>query len=377
MAIVLKHVSETERPEPLRKIDPAIPEDVAALVEKMMEKVPGKRFQTADEFVAAIDRIKGEASMVASPGGATVQVLTPQRKRKLILYGAGAGVIGLVLLVVLLKGFSPGPAERAFRAAQSALTEEEEVARYREVVEKFPGSEWSVKAEREIREIEERRRQAEFAAVESEFGRIAALPDPFEALKRFEEFQKIHAGTEWARKAGEEIAALRRRAQEGERKAVEELERGGKASFPEVVRRVEEAGRRCPWAADQFEAQRLGLHRARVVERTESFGRYLKGKKVDQLDEFRPPSLPKEEKLGARFLQHFFGAGLLHQLEIQKFEIDRKGVRMKGDEAVVPVHFKVTNRKERSVVESDVDFQWGYEAGDWYVKPRPKPGKQD
>jgi serine/threonine protein kinase len=46
---------QTRYPKPVREIRPDVPEDLAALIEKMMAKDPAKRFQTPAEVVAALD----------------------------------------------------------------------------------------------------------------------------------------------------------------------------------------------------------------------------------------------------------------------------------------------------------------------------------
>lgn len=54
--IARKHI--TEPLEPARKVSPDVPQPVSDLIDIMMAKRPGHRWQTADEVVAEIDRVK-------------------------------------------------------------------------------------------------------------------------------------------------------------------------------------------------------------------------------------------------------------------------------------------------------------------------------
>ncbi len=169
VSIAVKHADPQQKPEPVRSIAPDVPADVEALVEKLMAKRREDRFQSAGELVAAIDRLK--APVPAEPA------LTPQKQRRLVLLGAAGGVGGLILFVILLALLGPGKAEKAFRAAGSARTEEEKIVRYRDVLRHFPGSPSAEQAAREIAG----RFQKELKAVKVEDGKVPA--EAFDALR--------------------------------------------------------------------------------------------------------------------------------------------------------------------------------------------------
>jgi predicted Ser/Thr protein kinase len=169
ISIAVKHADPKLRPDPVRSIAPGVPPEVEALVEKLMAKKREDRYQTAEEVVAAIDRLKG--------AGAELKALTPSKQRRLVLGGAAAGVGGLILFVILLALLGPSKAEKALRAAGAARTEEERTVRYRDVLRQFPGTK---SAQQAAREIEERFRK-ELAAVRSEDGRVPTAA--FDALR--------------------------------------------------------------------------------------------------------------------------------------------------------------------------------------------------
>ena len=55
--IIRKAVKET--PVPIREINPSVPDKVAALVHRMVEKVPEDRFETASDLREAIEQVRG------------------------------------------------------------------------------------------------------------------------------------------------------------------------------------------------------------------------------------------------------------------------------------------------------------------------------
>src|SRR5690606_36558260 len=82
---VLRQVCE-EEPPPLRKLNPAVPERLEAIVRKLMAKDPADRYATAAEAAEALRR---EAARLEQP---------PQRWRRVL------GGIAALLLVALGLG---------------------------------------------------------------------------------------------------------------------------------------------------------------------------------------------------------------------------------------------------------------------------------
>jgi serine/threonine protein kinase len=100
VTIVLKQASD-EEPIPARQLEPTLPDGVDALLTRLLQKDPAKRFQTADEVIRALDALKqpaaGPVSGVGSP--------PPKRKAAIIaLPIAGILLIGIVLGLMLGRG---------------------------------------------------------------------------------------------------------------------------------------------------------------------------------------------------------------------------------------------------------------------------------
>jgi hypothetical protein len=98
VTIVMKQQGD-EAPIPARQLEPTIPAAVDALLMRLLQKDPAKRFQTADEVVRALDALKqpGPSSAVTSA--------PPKRKAAIIaLPIAGILVVGIVLGLLLGRG---------------------------------------------------------------------------------------------------------------------------------------------------------------------------------------------------------------------------------------------------------------------------------
>jgi predicted Ser/Thr protein kinase len=317
VSIAVKHASDDQMPEPVRKHVPEIPADVEALVEKMMAKKAAARFQTGDEVAAAIDRIKGgPATMVTVSQD---KVLTPQKRRRLIMTGVGAGLGGLFLLIFLLGVLGPGKAEREFRSAGQVATDAERLVRYRAVDKNFPDTEWS-----------ERSRKAVAEMLDHQLLQVRAL-----SADGRTPFRDISA----------RLDALR-------------------GQYPEGVK-----------AVDKLQVE---LDRARALARTKDFAEALKthrpldkgGDKGDKFKDFASPEAIRKMGEGgvanyARFV--FF---LLSEVGGRPEEIDilSDGVVVHDrKEATVPVKAVLhkVQTKERSTHKFIV--QWLWQEGDWYL----------
>jgi tRNA A-37 threonylcarbamoyl transferase component Bud32 len=110
----------TESPRPLRALAPQLSPALVAVVEKLMQRDPARRFQTAEALIAALEKIRVGAE---APAPAVVQ--RPARVRPHRAAGSAAhssplpyvvlgGAAGLVVLVIALAASGPGagPAPR-------------------------------------------------------------------------------------------------------------------------------------------------------------------------------------------------------------------------------------------------------------------------
>src|SRR5262245_1491616 len=99
VSIVMKQISE--EPVPLREVDPSIPEPVAAVVAKMLQKDPARRYASAEELIRALDEIKNPAATVKMGP----QAGPPPRKAAMIaLPIAGILIVGIVVGLILGRG---------------------------------------------------------------------------------------------------------------------------------------------------------------------------------------------------------------------------------------------------------------------------------
>ncbi|HHH28799.1 MAG TPA: serine/threonine protein kinase, partial [Polyangiaceae bacterium] len=70
----------TSKPRPVQKLDPNIPQDVAAIVDRALSKLREDRFQEADEFRAELGRVE-KRIRTEDPHAAT-SMMTPRRRRQ-------------------------------------------------------------------------------------------------------------------------------------------------------------------------------------------------------------------------------------------------------------------------------------------------------
>jgi predicted Ser/Thr protein kinase len=320
VSVALKHTRPEERPEPIRKFVPDVSADVEALVEKLMAKKPADRFQTAEEAVAAIDRIRaGKSTLVTVSED---KVLTPQRRRRLLLRGAGAGVAGLFLLVLFLVLVGPSKAERAYRGAAAARTEEERLLRLREVVDQHPGTKWAAKAADEVRLTRKLMLDRDLAEV-----KISS------------------AETD--------------------------------AGFRDAVARLDQARQRFPEGEDAVRRREDALHRARLVLRTREFADRLRSSRpgdLDRIKDLMPPAEVRKHGEGAVvfWIRVFAGfltelGGRVEEAEILKDEL----VLNRRESATVPGKVTLFNRKKNERTTQRVTIHWVWIDGDWYLGENP------
>jgi serine/threonine protein kinase len=126
VSIVMKQASE--EPVAIRDIEPSVPEPVAALLGKLLQKVPDKRFASADDLVRALDGLK-------QPGISAVQIpaQAPPPKRKAAMIALPiAGILFLGIIVGLVLGHksdkppAPAPVKPEEKAAFKPAVKPEE-----------------------------------------------------------------------------------------------------------------------------------------------------------------------------------------------------------------------------------------------------------
>jgi serine/threonine protein kinase len=94
IAIVVKAIQEDPPP-----LEPPVPAGVAALVRRLMAKVPGERPATGEEVVRAIDALKSAPAATAVPG------MSKHRRAAMVaLPVVGILVVGIVLGLILARG---------------------------------------------------------------------------------------------------------------------------------------------------------------------------------------------------------------------------------------------------------------------------------
>jgi len=91
-AIAAKHLQLS--PPPLRTVRPSVPDSVQAAINRALEKIPGDRFQTAEEFGHALAE-PGYSGEGRKPGRSTPAWL---------LAGGFSGLIGAALMLYLVMG---------------------------------------------------------------------------------------------------------------------------------------------------------------------------------------------------------------------------------------------------------------------------------
>jgi hypothetical protein len=316
MSIAVKHATPTDKPDPLRKVDSSIPAEVDQLVQKLMAKKPEDRFQTGEEVAQAIDRVKhGPGTMVTVSED---RVLTPKKRRRLIIKGAVVGLLGFFGLIFFLVLIGPKPGERALQKAAEDPRDEIKLLRYREVVLQFPGTEWAKQA------------QDRAAAI------VLAM-----AKKELAEAEKLH--------------------------------KDGKLPFGELISRFDASRARHPEAAKAIDQRELELHRARVLVRSEKLATSLKSERAEIFDEIKELVLPETLRkhgpggvlLGFRVV---IGFVLGPKGRFEEIEIYKSGLQVKPRQtATLPARSVIVRPQPRERIEGRVLVEWTWAEGDWYL----------
>jgi serine/threonine protein kinase len=107
------HYHQHVAPVDPRQLNPAIPDDVAAILQRMMAKDPKERYQRAEHLVQHLIQVAQKLGAITDlPDGVLfvdAPLPTPPRKRPLLMAAVGALILGVLLIVL---SFAPGPSTK-------------------------------------------------------------------------------------------------------------------------------------------------------------------------------------------------------------------------------------------------------------------------
>jgi WD40 repeat protein/serine/threonine protein kinase len=102
-AEILRRIA-SEEPPPLRKLNPAVPHDLATVVQKAMAKEPAERYATAKDLAEDLRRFLQDRPILAKPPGVLGRLVKWSRRHRRMV----AAAVGL--LVVAVAGLALGTA---------------------------------------------------------------------------------------------------------------------------------------------------------------------------------------------------------------------------------------------------------------------------
>src|SRR3954449_10136429 len=114
VSIALKQVAEA--PTPPSRLNPATPPELEAVILRALAKDPAQRFQDADEFITALDRVRGHLAAGVSPPGDDTTAFAP------LTAVAPAAALGAAAVT---DAYSTGVHTGAYPAVAPAPYEEE------------------------------------------------------------------------------------------------------------------------------------------------------------------------------------------------------------------------------------------------------------
>ena len=141
-----------EPPVPPRQMNPAVPRDVETICLKALAKSPVRRYQSAEEFAADLERHLAGSQIVARPPGAAERASAWVRRNTTITAAAIVAVLGLAAVGIV---WGAGASDRGQKERQAAA---EDVKRKKEEVSaarRAAAAEW-VRPGREQLDIAER-----------------------------------------------------------------------------------------------------------------------------------------------------------------------------------------------------------------------------
>ena len=112
LSLAIKH--KNERPRDSREINPLVPEPMARLIAKLLEKDPAKRCQTAEEVMNDLDRMGRDLPTVVREMSRTEKIGSREvtvkfRPRNLVLPAIGVLAAAALLVVYLARKEAPSP----------------------------------------------------------------------------------------------------------------------------------------------------------------------------------------------------------------------------------------------------------------------------
>jgi len=132
--VVLREVTEGE-PRPIHEVNPAVPDDLAAVIDHLLAKKPGDRIQSADEVALLLEQmlIKLPPDHADAPVRRTARTLPRFSRSWWGRHGAGVGLVVIALNLVLLISESTklthwtllGQRDRKGSASMGLATEQE------------------------------------------------------------------------------------------------------------------------------------------------------------------------------------------------------------------------------------------------------------
>lgn len=314
MSIVMRQANMESRPEDPRKFVKDLPDGVATLVMKMLAKPLEERVQTAEEVIRAIDALAGGPASLRKP---------PTPARRMAWWKPAAGGAGVVIALILLVALvGPSPAQKMFEEAERLSDPEMAMFKHKEVIAKYPGTEWAKRSEARVRELQatlEERHEAEAFKAAKEFWE--RHPDrPVDARKHFEDFIAQHPRSKHVPEAR---AALK------------------------------------------------DLHTDAVRERAMGLARCVKEERVGGFPEFIDPKWRQER--GATEIRRAMGAlfKLMREFGWKVEDVGVKKIELKEDLAHATVTLQVRSKNEQTG-EEKTDSQvsaWIYRDGQWYLDP--------
>jgi len=235
--IILKQINE--QPAPLKTVAPHLPDEVCAIIEKMLKKNPDERYQSATELLGDLEDLKQKLKT-----GQRYRAPKVTKKQIMMIGGIAAAVVLIVVLVFLVL-FAYERVQKEYERHQNALTSAMKIAeesamahRYDDAIERLKVAiehykdvkELIPKAKELLLQIETDKKQDEMKAKENEANRLLEAANQFyqanprkynEAINMFKQVKDDYPQTAAAQTALSRIREIEKR-QEEEKKLLED-----------------------------------------------------------------------------------------------------------------------------------------------------------
>jgi len=100
-AMQLMYQRVTQKPKDIKLVNPDVPDYLARIIMRCLEKEPEARYQSAHEILADIDAQSAPAPAPVRPGAQTISIQIRQPSRRAWLAGGAALVLAIALLFVI------------------------------------------------------------------------------------------------------------------------------------------------------------------------------------------------------------------------------------------------------------------------------------